>query len=1716
MLKNQIITELNKLFADNEVQIILCAILQNSIICDELNQDGLNKIVSALPKPLSVYMLNPAIIAIANQDLDINICHDLKTKSLKLINPDLWDESKNTLERVLIQKNYSPSLKDALHVAFMLNDKLNEETNISEFSKNANYTNIFLENSIEFWSCVFACILQFQNEPEKIINKIILETKSQRCLEIISNAILSNPMQTQDAIELFINVFSKQKIENIIVLLNHLNKIGRRDICKEIAIEIAKLHPELCISICDLREKINNLNWINVQEIIFKIQHIALLKYYAGINKDASELLEVENEILNVQNKRLEKIKKDINNPDFDGLDFDEIDMTKVLSNQNDKITLREIRESMNRGSVNESAKQIAVLMKTKKVNPLVYKTAAEISFRLGDYHNALNEITIAISMGLDDFETKILAGRIHHSLNEFDKGFVLIKNDIEFFESLSDEDLFLFLDLAIHAQKYETVIGICEERIKKQDNSLLFSFMAEAQIKNKQNAKAMGSLKKALEINRGNPKAWLLLSGLEEHAGDLPKAMDALFTGVKYCPNSQKLFIELINKLIEQDCNSRAEKYLFEANNLIPENISDVIELVELFKKYKNFDNAFKFINLAMIRWPRNIQLKISYAELLLICSRYEESRTLLQELMKTDKLDEVGLQTHFYSLVGSNKAKFPLVRKKSDIDIPMIKTVIEKLTKLSPESKWIGMFNAEVALLDNNIDESIKIYTCLLKDLENTPKEIRWKIQAGMAQVQIAKGEFESAIVLLNEIKAFFVDSPEVLFLLVDAYEQNGMLTNAYETAIEVVEYYPMTQKTLEWFKSTLSRLNKLDNAIDQINNLRLLNDEKELLNLFLSLNKENINVTRELINDYLVKHTLKTNQAIIIANLLAEINELDKAIEILSIIKDDNNENYSIQFLLTCLLRKSGRLAETYSALENSSHSIVEFSRPYLSLELAVLMHDQVKIETSLNEIEKNPSFTSIHFDDFINSLELNSNLLPDSWREIICKPETAYILVAEEYFKSGNLPRTLELLEKSRNINPESIKTNWFLCEISKSFLLEIDEKKSATNIDKLLENPVKENKYIVHLSCLKAEIAFSRNEDILAASIVSKILIGNEDNNRLKCLQARLLYREGDLINSRQLLQEVETSISARSSENIDLPDQISSNCWLVEAAIDLENWNLAQKWISIALKRVNPSPLIILMAIKLICRLEIINDICKETGAIKHLIDVETLKQLLSSIINSHDKHFSVKYPIIYQWNRLFTALDCFSFDDFEIGIENENAEVFAFIFRKRNNDVKFNQVAQQYKENINILLQSCLHNRKNNLLESIKCSECAISVNPNNPLSHALKAILLEEFGKTEEALKSIKDALSIWPDESEWQIMAAKINGEIGDSKNEIIHLESAFQLNPQNQEIRKNLIHKYLESGDFEKSVKLIKNLDDIASKSFDELIILAEISFRNHSFDKSHEIAMRAIRKEPTSIQPYLLLARIAIELNNHKNAQELIQKVLVYSPNNPDAHLLMARIIEEHGGIEKSLNYLENISQRIQDDQSIIIKKSEYIKSIRGKSESRKYLLQFESEEIPRILTNLALIEIEMGLYDEAERHAQNSLNEYSNQPLLISSLGKMYREQGNLDKSVKYYLDALVLEPDKIESYIKLSEMYLLRREPDNVIRIIEQGIEKFPSEAKLYSLAGKTYWDAKDFTKAEEMFRRAAIINPDDFDVRRQLGAVMSINLIHQKQEAN
>jgi Flp pilus assembly protein TadD len=60
------------------------------------------------------------------------------------------------------------------------------------------------------------------------------------------------------------------------------------------------------------------------------------------------------------------------------------------------------------------------------------------------------------------------------------------------------------------------------------------------------------------------------------------------------------------------------------------------------------------------------------------------------------------------------------------------------------------------------------------------------------------------------------------------------------------------------------------------------------------------------------------------------------------------------------------------------------------------------------------------------------------------------------------------------------------------------------------------------------------------------------------------------------------------------------------------------------------------------------------------------------------------------------------------------------------------------------------------------------------------------------------------------------------------------------------------------------------------------------------------------------------------------------------------------------------------------------------------------------------------------------------------------------------------------------------------------------------------PKDLQALLAAANLMRSAKDYGKAESLLRRAAEISPNDLNVRRQLGAVIALNLVESSQEAS
>ena len=72
------------------------------------------------------------------------------------------------------------------------------------------------------------------------------------------------------------------------------------------------------------------------------------------------------------------------------------------------------------------------------------------------------------------------------------------------------------------------------------------------------------------------------------------------------------------------------------------------------------------------------------------------------------------------------------------------------------------------------------------------------------------------------------------------------------------------------------------------------------------------------------------------------------------------------------------------------------------------------------------------------------------------------------------------------------------------------------------------------------------------------------------------------------------------------------------------------------------------------------------------------------------------------------------------------------------------------------------------------------------------------------------------------------------------------------------------------------------------------------------------------------------------------------------------------------------------------------------------------------------------------------------------------------------------------------------------------RREFQQAIQIFEQATSIAPDDPRAPYQAGLALKESKDYRSSETMLRRAVILAPHDLNIRRQLAAVVALNLVH------
>lgn len=460
--------------------------------------------------------------------------------------------------------------------------------------------------------------------------------------------------------------------------------------------------------------------------------------------------------------------------------------------------------------------------------------------------------------------------------------------------------------------------------------------------------------------------------------------------------------------------------------------------------------------------------------------------------------------------------------------------------------------------------------------------------------------------------------------------------------------------------------------------------------------------------------------------------------------------------------------------------------------------------------------------------------------------------------------------------------------------------------------------------------------------------------------------------------------------------------------------------------------------------------------------------------------------------------------------------------------------------------DNLGDALQAARQAVKNHSKQARSLCDSAIPLAASQTaVYNGLLARLALKSGDLQTATEAIQAALSIWPDEPRWHALAANASLTAENLPAAIFHLEQAVALEPQHIPHYLALGRAYLKQAagaesqedDEEpliaRAVQALEQASRLAPDQPEPWLALSRAHLSSHNLEQAVTCVERAITLSPDQAPPLLLKAEIALKAKEPQEAYDCIQTALRLKDarlrllKDPSVILLLSRALDGLDRPEDAMAALEEVLPDAKEPLPLLLERVRLLERTKGASVSQEALANLGERypDDPHVLALLAKSQARTGRPEAAISSAQRALQAISSQSAdrqeldaaelaqLHLLLGSLLRQVGQLDQAIHHLNEAIHRSPSLLEPYLELGRAYQERRQPSQALQIYNQAARVSPRDPRPYYQSGLTLKDSKDYLGAESMLRRAAELAPSDVSIHRQLGAIVALNLVHNRR---
>ena len=1283
--------------------------------------------------------------------------------------------------------------------------------------------------------------------------------------------------------------------------------------------------------------------------------------------------------------------------------------------------------------------------------------------------------------------------------------------------EEPSRADLLNFAEISIKAAQADKAIPIAQAFLKKDEfDGEALVLLCNALIASGRNAEAMRYLEKASAVAPEKPASWLSLARIWTNLGQEEKAMQALRKAKAALPDDPEILSALGALYLANDQPTEAISVLRQAFQLDPSSTSVRKSLTQAYLTHGYIDEAWTTIAPLEKDYTSDPDLASVLGQTLAAMGDLNGARPVLRFAWQAKRSDET--LKSYAELLIKNYSQGIKPGAQEQKEMSQLLSIMEERQQERDGLFDMRLLQADLKATLGMHESAYQDYLQLLDYPEARAPRSYHHLQFQTGQTALALGLTDISLASLQEAVLNDPDDLPTRHALAKAFMTANLEDEGFATARSAMQIAPTEIENVLWYSDFMSEHNNAREAIQVLKDTIHLRPDDKALYLTLARTYVNLNQiedTKETLNQMLALEDIDTEEYVNVANLYLHMDQADEASRVIKKAISDNpfpDFDESRDLVYSVL-----KLGDTAAALQllNDLEPALQGNIAYPLLKSDVLAANR-QFLPALETLE-----------DILNKLEFAPETLGsvagDAAEQSLDYP--AYNR-AGLYYRAAQLERVIGDLVGAQkhaalalNADPENEPAFLLKLELA----LATSQAEVLSNALDFLNTQETRTHTAISTASLLALDALLHDDLAKGRLLWEHFLTDKTNSPTTKALQSSFSRQAGNLKNAALLLTEAVEMLDEleihQGTQAFDIARHFS---WIwqalavVKAAWEQNAWEFADRLLQTALSVVKINP----VANQLLA--EYLTDKVRQTNN-AHFLHI--LTHAPSDFDPEHsnleviEEQISIAGRAISPSELLPTLKINQALKNGHWAEENDlhklvtNGKQAAQVLSVLVDEKSIADILSGFSKDPDVNFQQAIQNLHIDPKVSAIIAGKLLELQPENPVLHALKAIATRNQPLV--AAEALETALAIWPDEPDWHAMAATMLQDAGQYPQAAKHLEEAIRIAPKDAQYWQMLGDVKMLEKDYHAAKDYFGKATDLFPSNPEALHSLAII---NQQLGE-HQIAIQCLRKA-SQLDPGNILYEegIAHSLLAKQELTEAVRQadaILKTDPKNETAWQVKVKALLKSNKPEEARQAIHFALAVVENPVPFELQKID-LDNARNPQQA-VLVSQKLAENYPEnvaVLNNLAQKQIQIGEIEKAEQTLQRSLVLEQSNPETLVALGMVDRVRGNLDQALAHLSKAIELQPGLMEAYLEMGLTYQDRREVNNAIQTYHKAIAMVSNDPRPYLQAAAAYKESRDYRNAEFMLRQASQLSPSDQNIRRQLAAVVALNIVNNLQE--